>query len=216
MPNDIKVKAIVLSAMPIGEYDRRLELLTTDFGRISAFARGARKPSSPLVSSTRVFAFGEFSLYQGRESFSINSANITNYFEELTKDFDKNIYGSYFLELARYFTRENLAAEDVLKLLYQSLRALDIKSIDHSLVRAIYEIKMIEVNGIFKNPENENISEAVAYAIDFVAHNPIEKIYTFKFSNTELSHEFEKYAANLIRSITRTEFKSLEILNTIN
>ena len=64
--NTITVRGMVLSSMPIGEYDRRLEILTDSLGRISAFARGARKPSSALVSASRVFAFGEFDLYEGR------------------------------------------------------------------------------------------------------------------------------------------------------
>ena len=72
--NTITVRGMILSSMPIGEYDRRLEILTDSLGRISAFARGARKPSSALVSATRVFAFGEFDLYEGRSSYNINAA----------------------------------------------------------------------------------------------------------------------------------------------
>ena len=133
------VRGMVISSMPIGEYDRRLEILTDSMGRISAFARGARKPSSPLVSISRVFAFGEFDLYEGRNSYSVNAARISNYFEELTKDVELSYYGFYFLEIAAYFTREGLDATEILKLLYQSLRALSLESLSHSLVRGIYE-----------------------------------------------------------------------------
>ena len=206
---------MVISAMPIGEYDRRLEILTTDFGRISAFARGARKPSSKLVACTRVFAFGEFSLYQGRDSFSVNSANIINYFEELSHDFEANCYGSYFLELARFFTRENLNGEDILKLLYQSLRALSVESLDMHLVKSIYEIKMIVVNGIYREPDKSLLSEPVSYAIDYVVSSSIEKLYTFKLTE-ECLLEFEKIASNMIKSVTHTEFKSLKLLEGLN
>ena len=55
--------------------------------------------------------------------------------------------GMYFCEVADYFTRENLDAREVLKLLYQSLRALKVPSLNRVLVKTIFEFKMIAVNG---------------------------------------------------------------------
>ena len=203
----------------IGEYDRRLEILTDSMGRISAFARGARKPSSPLVSISRVFAFGEFELYEGRSSYSVNSAKISNYFEELTKDVEKTYYGFYFLELASYFTRERLDATETLKLIYQSLRALNVESLSLPLVRAIYEIKTLEINGLC--PEIELIREryelgqSALYAIDFVKRTPIEKLYTFKLT-PEVEQEFAKVAQLLLGRFTDKKFHSLEMLESIS
>lgn len=53
------------------------------------------------------------------------------------QDFEGAYYGMYFLELADYCTRENNNEREVLKLLYQSLRALTVKSIPRRLVRAL-------------------------------------------------------------------------------
>ena len=139
--NTITVWGMVISSMPMGEYDRRLEILTDTLGRISAFARGARKPSSPLVSASRVFAFGEFDLYEGRSAYSVNGARIFHYFEELAFDMEQNLYGFYFLEFVSFFTREGLDAKMTLKLLYQSLRALSVPTLKHSLVKAVFELK---------------------------------------------------------------------------
>ena len=214
--NTITVRGMVISAMPIGEYDRRLEILTDSLGRISAFARGARKPSSPLVSISRVFAFGEFDLYEGRSAYSVNAARISNYFEELSADVDKTYYGFYFLELASFFTREGLDASETLKLVYQSLRALSVKSLSHSLVRAIYEIKMLEINGICPPLEQirdlyPELDTSTYYAAGFVKQNPVEKLYTFTLSENVLQ-EFTALSEYLLRRVTDKPFKSLEMI----
>lgn len=141
------VTGMVLSAMPIGDYDKRLVILTKERGRISAFAKGARRANSSLLACSQPFSFGNFMLYQGRSSYTVNSAEIQNYFEELRKDLVKVTYGMYFCELAAFLTYENIEATGILKLLYQSLRALEHKRIPDELIRCIFEIKALDMNG---------------------------------------------------------------------
>ncbi|MDE7422080.1 MAG: DNA repair protein RecO [Lachnospiraceae bacterium] len=141
------VTGMVLSAMPIGEYDKRLVILTKEFGRISAFAKGARKPNSVLLAPSQPFAFGVFTLYQGRSSYTVNSADIQNYFEELRTDLEKIAYGMYFCEVAAHLTYENVEAVGILKLLYQSLKALNKEKLPKEMVRSIFEIKVLDFNG---------------------------------------------------------------------
>jgi len=216
--NTTKVRGMVISSMPIGEYDRRLEILTDSIGRISAFARGARKPSSPLVAISRVFAFGEFDLYEGRNSYSVNSAKISNYFENLSKDVDSTYYGFYFLELAAYFTREGLDATETLKLLYQSLRALEIESIENKLIRAIFELKLLEINGICPEvasiKERYKLDQSTIYTIDFVKRSPIEKLFTFKLTEAVLN-EYIEMTGILLKRYVDKKFKSLEMIEGV-
>jgi len=142
---------MILSAVPIGEYDKRVILLTKERGRISAFAKGARKQNSQLLAAANPFAFGQFEVFEGRSSYSIYKASISNYFQELRLDLEGLSYGFYFLELANYYTRENIDELPMLKLLYQSLRALEKSSLDNRLVMCIFELKSGVINGVYPN-----------------------------------------------------------------
>lgn len=147
MTEQLKVTGMVISAMPIGEYDKRLVLLTTRFGKITAFSRGSRRPKSSMLAATEPFVFGEFSLIPGRDAYTLTGAEVSNYFMELREDLTAACYGFYFLEFASYYARENIDGTPMLKLLYQTLRVLCKKVIDFKLVRRIYELKMLVLEG---------------------------------------------------------------------
>ena len=66
--NQIVLTGMVLSVAPVGEYDRRVVILTKEQGKISAFAKGSRRPNSPLVGAVFGFCLGVFMLYDGRSS----------------------------------------------------------------------------------------------------------------------------------------------------
>lgn len=147
MGQNLVVTGMVLNAMPIGEYDKRITLLTKERGKITAFARGARKPNSQFLAATNPFSFGEFELFEGRSTYTVSKVTIQNYFRELTLDFDAAYYGFYFLEFAEYYCQENNDETEMLKLLYQTLRALESPAFSNRLVRAVFELKALAING---------------------------------------------------------------------
>lgn len=138
---------MVLSSKPVGEFDLRVTLLTKEKGKISAFARGARRPKSSMMAGSRPFSYGKYTIFMGKNSNVISAIEIENYFENISKDISATYYGFYFLELADYYSKENIEAKEMLQLLYQSLRALMNQKIPNRLVRCIYELKILVSNG---------------------------------------------------------------------
>ena len=211
----VNVTAIVLNSSPIGEYDRRVVLLTKERGKITAFAKGARRQTSKLMAATNLFAFGEFKLYPGRNSYTMTDAQIQNYFEELRIDFEGAYYGMFFLEVCDYYTRENNDEKEFLKLVYQSLKALSVKSLNRKLVQCIFEMKAMVINGEFPGmPADGNWQESTEYAVSYIMSSSIEKLYTFTVSETVLS-ELIRIAERYRYHYIDREFKSLEMLSFI-
>ena len=215
MQEFICVTGMILRQMPVGEYDRRICLLTKERGKIAAFARGARKPGSKMAAATNPFSFGMFKLYEGKNSYTVAEADIQNYFEELRTDYIGAYYGMYFAEVADYYTRENNDERQMLKLIYQSLRALCAPSLNNRLIKCIYEIKSIAVNGEYPGlPTDRKVGESAAYAVEYIVASPIEKLYTFTVTDAVLE-ELEVLSALYRTHFIEKELKSLEILQTL-
>ena len=240
MGQEIKVTGLVLQTGNIGEYDRRVVLLTKERGRISAFARGAKKATSSYAAACQPFTFGTFSLYEGKSSFNLMWAQVDNYFQELKKDLDLIYYASYFCELASYLTRENNDEIEILKLVYQSLRALEKKTIEPVLIRCIYEIKILALYGVAMEvfhcvrcqgtenltgfePEEGGVicqscgrgknplSGSALYALQYIICSPIEKLYTFRVRE-DVMREMKTITKEFMKIHVDHSFKSLMFL----
>ena len=132
-------------------------------------------------------------LYEGRTAYGIAESNISNYFEGFREDFESACYGMYFLEVMDYFTRENNDEKEMLKLLYQSLRALLHPGLP-----------------VRKEP----YLPSTVYAVDYIVGSGIEKLYTFTVTEQVLS-ELGEIAENYRKRFVDKKMKSLEILGEI-
>ena len=210
-----EITGMVLKAEPINDYDRRVVLLTKERGKISAFARGARKQNSKLLAATNPLCFGAFKLYEGRTSYNVMEVEVTNYFEGLRNDYEGAFYGMYFLEVMDYYTRENNDEKEMLKLLYQSLRALMHEGLSNVLVRYIFEMKAMVLNGEFPGmPKEGEWEESTRYAVNYIMCSTVEKLYTFTVTPQVLSQLKAIADECRTRSIDRP-LKSLEIVENI-
>lgn len=216
MGQKITVTGMILAAYPYNDYDKRLIVLTKERGKITVFAKGARRQNSSLLAVCNSFVFGEFFVYEGRSSFNLMQAKVINYFSELSMDMEGACYGFYFCEVAEYYTREANDELPILKLLYQSLRALLNERIPNELVRYIYELKTLVINGECPVEFDEmELSDSTQYALSFIVNSPPEKLYTFTVSDTVLGEL--RFVLHRFRDLyMEGKFKSLDILEEMS
>ncbi len=215
MQDLIVVTGIVLKCENIGEFDRRIVLLTKERGKISAFAKGARRVGSKFLASTNPFSFGEFRLYEGRTSYSVNDAIISEYFEGFRDDYEKACYGMLFLELSDYYTVENSDETKMLNLLYVSLKALFHEKFSQSFVKDVFFIKAVCVNGEFQGiPDNKKYDESTVYAVNYIVNTPLNKLYTFTVSD-KVKSELDEIASICYEKYIDRPLKSMEFLDNL-
>lgn len=207
----VEVMGMIIKVMPIGEWDKRITILTRERGKVSAFARGARRTGNSFMGVTRVFAFGSFKLYEGKDSYNLHSADIKNYFEYLESDIITTCYATYFLELADYYAREYVREPDILKLLYMSLLALNKPSISNELVRRIYELRLMVIGGEYDEAPRGSVGDTCRYTWNYILHSPIEKLFTFKITDEALN-ELSACVSDMMKRYIERPMNSLRIL----
>ena len=141
--------ALVLASTPAGEYDRRVVLLTRERGKIACFARGARRPGSPLMAVSLPFCFGTYRIRPGRNSNVLVEAKLQTFFEKLRNDMEATCYASYFAEFLQYITRENNDESALLLLAYQSFRPWNRTAFPSAWSGRFFEISATVIEGSF-------------------------------------------------------------------
>ena len=216
MADELQVRGMVLSAAPSGEYDRRIVLLTKERGKITAFARGARKPTSSMLAATNPFAFGTFYVYEGKSAYTLVKTDISQYFRDLMQDYTTSCYGIYFLEVADYYSRENLDAAGLLNLLYITLRALTRPNLPRELIRVVFEIRSMVIEGEYPQDltQDPSVGEAARCAIAHAVMAPLGRLYTFNLEPEALQELIQVQERQRRRAWPR-EFKSMEVLRAM-
>lgn len=205
---------MVIGVMPIGEYDRRVVILTRERGKVSTFARGARRPNSQMIGSTDLFCYGTFKMFAGRDAYTLVEANIQNYFAYFRTHIEEALIGQYFMEIMEYCTRENNDEAQLLLLTYQSLRALESDKIPNALVRSIYEIKTVVIEGEFQEPHEGSYLPATMAAVRHIETATIARLYSFLLEE-EPMQELASLAAKYMKHCFGHHFKSLDVIEVM-
>lgn len=201
---------VVLMAQPLGEYDKRLVILTAERGKITAFAHGVRRQNSPLLAAANPFVFAKFALYEGKNAYNLVGAEVSSYFTELAYAYPGVYLGFYFLELASYYGQEGIESKETVNLIFVALRAILKGNVRLSLLRRIFELRMLVQNGEYAPPEEQGrLNPDAWYALRFAAAARLSALFSFSLSE-EAEADFAREIDSAMRRSTDRKFRSLE------
>lgn len=208
-----KLNGVIIGESDYKEYDKLLTILTKEKGKIKVYAFNVRKQNSKNIGKTRVFTFGIFELRLNGDRYQLENVILKNSFSELSDEYINTCYASYFVELVDYLSYENVESEGIYLLLYYTFKALVKQKVQAKLIRRIFELKMLEYQGEYKESSSLlSDNKTLIYTWDFVLNTLPKSLYTFILSD-EIFNLFDSEVSLEMREKVNKKFKSIEEIN---
>lgn len=147
----IKVNGIVIAENNMGDFDKMLTMLTPNLGKIGCSAKGARRPKSLLLSGTQFLCFGEYMLFKGSDTYTINSCETIELFYNIRTDLDKLTYASYITKIISDVTTENQNSFNTLKLFLNTLYMISETDKNLDFITSVFKLRLLKVLGFAPN-----------------------------------------------------------------
>ncbi|WP_010531022.1 DNA repair protein RecO [Lentibacillus jeotgali] len=141
-----KMQGIVMKTQDYGETHKIVTIFSDRNGKISAIARGAKKPKSRMAAVTQPFIHGDFHIYLNSGLSTIQQGDVINSLRRIREDIIKTAYGSYIVELTDKLTDSHLPNHYLFDQLYQTLNWIA-EYEDADIPIMMYELKLFNTGG---------------------------------------------------------------------
>jgi len=215
----IKDFGIVLREYNAGENNKRLVVLTRAHGKMTVFARGARRMGSKLA--TGLFSYNEFVIYDGGGFYSLSAVVPVHMFDNIATDYDKFCFACCFLEMIDKMVLASMDTREVLQILLQTLAELAKDRHAPATVFAVFVIKLLKTEGFAPLVEDDGAvqagettlrlsAEALAALTYIMEANPKE-IFSFKASD-DVAARLYRAARVFVAENVDVKLKSLDMI----
>lgn len=127
---EVKTEAIVLQAIDYKDNDKLVTLFSPSLGRITAGAKGVKKPKAKLAFATQPFCFAEYILAEKGGRYTITGAYLHESFFSLRYDIVRFYAACALAEVCRTILYENEEYEGLFIALIEGLKALSLSEED--------------------------------------------------------------------------------------
>ncbi|OQX50819.1 DNA repair protein RecO [candidate division CPR3 bacterium 4484_211] len=160
--------SLILKRRNLGEADRILTLLTKYHGKLSAVAKGIRRPTSKKGGNLDLLNLAEVKIAEGKNLAIITEAAVIKSFDKIKNSLAKTTQAYYICELINNLIPEGKNARQVFNLTLTTLNSLNslippaISSLN-SLMKD-FEIQLLKLSGfwsdsMFKDKKPQTLQE---------------------------------------------------------
>lgn len=142
----VKTKGLVVKEISYSDSDKMLIILTEDLGKVSVMAKNAKKNGTRACYGTQVLTYGEYVLYKGRSSFTLNNCDVIINFYDLASDLVCLTHVAHMLEMAEDASQDIPLSGKILKMLLYGFYALK-KGRTPLLVSSSFALKLMQIAG---------------------------------------------------------------------
>ncbi|MBC8570868.1 DNA repair protein RecO [Zongyangia hominis] len=143
----ITTDGLVIKQKSIDEHDSLLTILTKERGVIYAYAKGARRLKSTLLPSTELLCYSHFVLFQNRDRYSVNSADLNQVFFGVREDIEKLSLATYFAQLSGLVLPVEEPEEEALRLFLNCMHLLEKDKLPMAQLKAVFELRLMTLCG---------------------------------------------------------------------
>lgn len=123
-----ETEAILLAVKDWGDADRMVTLFSSDYGKITAVAYGARMPRNRLSGPLQAFSQVMVTLSQGKQLDYIKQCHVQNSFKEIREDIVTMAYSLFVAEIVLELWPEREADIRVFELLSQVFQLISVRN----------------------------------------------------------------------------------------
>jgi len=148
-----QIRGIVIAQRSSGESSKQIFVLAKGMGKVMLSARGARNTKSRLLAGTQMFAYCDFTVFEGRGFYSLTQVDMIESFYGLRSDMERLAEAVYLAELVERTSPPGLEVDEALKLLLTTLSVLEKSGLSPGLISRIFEVKYLQISGVLASAQ---------------------------------------------------------------
>lgn len=143
-------RGFVLRQRDYRDSDKLLNIFTEQKGKITAVAKGIKKPKSSLRVCAQPFCHANFHLHQGRDMDLLTQGKLLDFYANSRSDLERSLYCIYLMELLDKSLLENIPLPDLYSALLEVLTAVNEQGLNLLFIR-YFEVQLLA--GLGYKPE---------------------------------------------------------------